>query len=99
MLDYDDATVANLQNGSISAYNFNIGKYETEKITEEKLKNIGTTKLTGTEVTFMPDKTIFKNNHFFFFFSYNIVKFFFFCYNYLVLWVYSQVVRHGTATP
>ena len=39
-------------------------KFENGGHVKQPLKEIGTTKTTGTEVTFMPDKEIFKNNQF-----------------------------------
>ena len=47
------------RDGVISTIKFHNGGHLLED-----LKQIGTTKLTGTEVTFMPDKEIFKNNQF-----------------------------------
>ena len=45
--------------GVISTISFHNGGH-----VKEKLKTVGTTKMTGTEVTFMPDKSIFKTTQF-----------------------------------
>lgn len=47
------------RDGEINTISFENGGH-----VKEKLKSIGTTKMTGTEVTFMPDKSIFKNAQF-----------------------------------